>query len=713
MDIQLVSLIIAAFVSASLFIASLMRNFRSQVSLSMALVCLLLFSHDVLAIWNGFRVESENPYSHAFITWLLGPAIFWLLAEISNQKKFLKKTLFVYGFLTAFAIGFYILSAKSRWSSLEVTLSHILLAVPAFFSVLIFRKAESGRELARERLRQRNAKWGAIITIAFYVTDALNYSGVWHLAPLGTLARTLYLFFLFQTFIQRELLTLDEIITKIVHFGGVALIFSAIYLLLVSWVGDEKGLFFFNTFIASFVMIVLYDPIRNQATWITRKILLKRNFFLETELARLSNELLGMVDPQEISKRINVTLKKTLGVKSLGLYLLDRDELSYLHFGEGSASDELSVSSPLVEYMTLRRGRAFVVETIENDRDSFRELQSRKFCEKCVETMRNLSADLIIPFHHESKLIGFCTVLAPDRMVFSNEQLRLFIPIARQIAMQLKSSQTFLHLRNRDKLSAVGEMAAGLAHEIKNPLGAIRGAVELLEDGPEDSKDLLRIIKDETDRLSHVLSDFLDYAKPRRNHPEVACDPVRVIEHVAQMVLRDTKVAFELNVEKNVRIKADPEIVKQILLNLFLNAVQAVAEQENPALKVTVREVGPEPLFWFSKRIPLHKVIEGWEVFEDKSRAPLAEIEVSDNGVGIRKEDLPRLFIPFYTTKRKGTGLGLPISQRLVESIGGSIQVKNNRDQGSVFTVHLPLANLKEKEATEWKILPRHKEIPV
>lgn len=610
----------------------------------------------------------------------------------------------VYAFFTLVGILFFSFGTQAKWGYVQEALSHFSLLIPALLSVLILKKAESRKELARERLRLRNAKWGALLTFAFYVTDALYYSHVLSFPPLGTLVRTAYLFFLFQTFIQRELLTWDELLTKIVQFGGVALIFSSVYLLLVSWVGNETGLFFFNTFIASFVILVLYEPIRKQATWVTRKILLKRNFSLEEELTRASNELMGVVDPQEISRKFTQTLKKTLGIKSSHLYVLDRDELSYLGFGEISNPDELSVSSPLVEYMVLRRGRPFVVETIENDRDSFREMQSRKFCEKCVETMRNLSADLIIPFHHESKLIGFCTVLATDRMVFSNEQLRLFIPVARQVAMQLKSTQTFLHLRDRDKLSAVGEMAAGLAHEIRNPLGAIRGAAELLEDTKPESKELLKIIKDETDRLSHILSNFLDYAKPRRNTAEVVCEPVKVIEHVAQMVLRDTKIGFELKIEKNVKIKADPEIVKQILLNLFLNAVQAMVDVENPFLKVTVREVGPKPLFWFSKRIPLHKVIEGWEVFEEKNRPPLAEIEVADNGIGIRKEDLTRLFIPFYTTKPEGTGLGLPISQRLVESLGGSIQAKLNRPKGTVFTVHFPLASFKEKEP-EWKTL--------
>ena len=166
------------------------------------------------------------------------------------------------------------------------------------------------------------------------------------------------------------------------------------------------------------------------------------------------------------------------------------------------------------------------------------------------------------------------------------KQLRLFIPVSRQIALLLKNAQVFTYLRNRDKLAAVGEMAAGLAHEIKNPLGAIKGAAQLLKEESEqsaertkESREFLNIILDETDRLSIVLTEFLDYAKPRRYYPQPSCDPVRVIEHTASMILRDSKINVEIESEKQgLTIEADPEILKQVLLNLFINAVQAMSD---------------------------------------------------------------------------------------------------------------------------------------
>ena len=128
-------------------------------------------------------------------------------------------------------------------------------------------------------------------------------------------------------------------------------------------------------------------------------------------------------------------------------------------------------------------------------------------------------------------------------------------------------------LNHRNAVRSVSGMASMLAHEIKNPLGAIKGAAELLkEQEPHSSNEFLQIIVDETQRLSNVVTEFLDYAKPRKFHSYGSCDPIQVIDHTAQMALKGSKVAFEIETEeKNPHIEADPEVLKQILLNLFLS----------------------------------------------------------------------------------------------------------------------------------------------
>ncbi|MBI4405718.1 MAG: hypothetical protein HY537_16290, partial [Deltaproteobacteria bacterium] len=279
------------------------------------------------------------------------------------------------------------------------------------------------------------------------------------------------------------------------------------------------------------------------------------------------------------------------------------------------------------------------------------------------------------------------------RIALSNEQLRLFIPISRQAALLLKNAQALTRLRSRERLAAVGEMAAGLAHEIKNPLGAIKGAAELLKGNvsKEADSEFLEIILDETDRLSSVLSDFLDYAKPRRVLPQTSCDPMHVIDRTASMILRDSKVSLDIRSEWQGLIEADPEVLKQVLLNLILNAVQATEGMDDRRIEVWVREAKPKRLFAFADAVPIYKTWEGWNLAKAVSQKSSIEIEVKDNGCGIPPEDLPRIFQPFYTTKPKGTGLGLAICQRLIEGMGGHIHVKPNKPHGTIFAVRLPV----------------------
>lgn len=702
MRIETVSLIIAAIASGVLCIAALLRNFREPVCRAFALFAGLLFVHDVLSLFRSFQTGIPTLPSLRAITlstFLLGPGSLWLIRQISygsrRPEQLIKGALWVYFPVIGVVSLLMSFSSYERISLALETISHILLVIPAVIWLITLAQVEKGSTLTRDRIRFRFSLWVGVFTLAIFVTDALQFSGgkYENFPALGTLARVLYLFYIFQTFIQKELMTTEEVVTKVAHFGGIALSLSILYSMLVSWVGNEHGLFFFNSLIASFVIIVLFDPLRALSRKVVRRFLLRRNFMLEEELNALSKDLMGIVEPLEVANRLRQTLRKCLGTENTSLFLLERDGFSYVRVDLGKTENltELSVSSPLIEYMTLRRGRPFVIETVENDRDYFRATHPQRFCEQCLDVMRQLGTDFIIPFVYASKPVAFLAVVTGERIILSNEQLRLFIPVARQVAQALKNAQTFFILRDRDKLAAVGEMAAGLAHEIKNPLGAIKGAAELLqEEKGEKENEFLKIIIDESKRLSSVLTDFLDYAKPRRNQPIKACDPVHVLEHTANLALRDSKVRFELQAEKDVSVEADPELLKQVFFNLFLNASQAMEGTENPSLKVSIKVIRPKSVFTLAENIPLYKMWEGWKASNALHAKPFVAIEVKDNGPGIPLEERDRIFMPFYTTKSKGSGLGLAICQRIVEGMHGTIHVKSNYPKGTVFSIHLP-----------------------
>lgn len=722
MGAETVSLVIAAFVNGSLGIAALLRNFRSRQCVSFAALMGAFFAHDALTVYERFDTSGLLSGSawHLLAIFLAGPATIWFLSEIIpvfHQK--LNRYLWAYVPLTLLLIGLMALPTYRFFAPFVFVVGHLFYLYAAGIWLAGLYYAGKTASLTRERLRLRFAFVGALVTVAFYATDVMYLFDA-RVYPLGTLVREIYFFYLFQTFIQKELMTAEEVVAKVALFGGIALMLSIIYALLVSWVGSQKNLFFFNTLIASFVIIVLFEPIRHFSNWSTRKLLLRRHTMLEDELNTLILNLMGVVEPADLSRRIGASLRRILGTEKCSLFVLDREGLGYVRIdslGSAHFDEEYFSLGPLVEYMGLRRGRPFILETIENDRDSFRSAQARKFCQDCLDGMRELEADFVIPFVYDARVVGFCTVKTGERMILSNEQLRLFGPLCRQIALQLKNAQVFTTLRERDKLAAAGEMAAGLAHEIKNPLGAIKGAAQLLSaelrDPDPRKTEYLNIIQDETNRLSVVLTEFLDYAKPGNYNPQTQCDPVKVVEHTVTLVRKDSSnVNIDLEMgSKALTIEADPDMLKQVLLNLLINAIQSMAGiSEQPHIRVRLREIWPRTLIPFADRLPIHKKWEGWEMLKVPRRS-FVEIEVSDNGCGIRPEDVDRIFTPFFTTKPKGTGLGLAICQRLVENMGGTIAVKSNRPRGAVFTIHLPLS--REERVPEMREKAKPKELTV
>jgi signal transduction histidine kinase len=233
-------------------------------------------------------------------------------------------------------------------------------------------------------------------------------------------------------------------------------------------------------------------------------------------------------------------------------------------------------------------------------------------------------------------------------------------------------------MQRAEQMTVVGEMATGLAHEIKNPLAGIKASMEVLSQEPtfsEDDKAVLSQVIDEVKRIESLMKGLLNFAKP----PQLQFTTVDVNE------ILDTAIAFSLtypsfssNNSKAVDIKrdyddhlpptnADPIQLQQVFLNLLLNAGDATPDDGT----VTVRT----------------------------SNDPMANsirIEISDTGPGIEEEAMDKIFRPFFTTKPKGTGLGLAISRQLIERHGGDIRVSNNSGRGTAFTIILPLKKSEE-----------------
>lgn len=247
-------------------------------------------------------------------------------------------------------------------------------------------------------------------------------------------------------------------------------------------------------------------------------------------------------------------------------------------------------------------------------------------------------------------------------------------------------------LRRSERLAAVGELSAKMAHEIRNPLAAISGSVQVLRSGSsEDQIDperdrLMGIVVREAHRLGDLIEDFLHYARPRPSSREpVALDPL--VEEVAKLIEASVPENVELRVETGAGLIAegDPGQLKQVVWNLCLNALQAMPDGGRLALRVS--SVPREPA---QARALARRNGEGGDARRGGVAPRRLEIVVSDTGVGIPFEVQDQIFEPFFTTKKRGSGLGLSTVHRIVESHEGSLQVESRPGEGTTFRVLLP-----------------------
>ncbi len=269
-------------------------------------------------------------------------------------------------------------------------------------------------------------------------------------------------------------------------------------------------------------------------------------------------------------------------------------------------------------------------------------------------------------------VFGGLTGILADQQRRQREKLQ---ETAQQLSQAYADLQvSFESLRRAERLSALGQLSAGLAHEIRSPLSAIEGAVEIVarpELEPERREEFAAVVKKELARLNEMLNHFLEFARPRP--PQLKPTNLQMLmEEVCGLVSEFTSgrnvTTRCSSMPLTATVSLDPDQVKEVLLNLLMNASEAM---------------------------PPGGTIEVWA--EENPDAVV--IYVMDEGPGVPEENLQRIFDPFYTTKPAGTGLGLSISHRIMEQHGGRIEAKRNPDRGMTFSLVLPRHRRKESGA--------------
>jgi len=298
-----------------------------------------------------------------------------------------------------------------------------------------------------------------------------------------------------------------------------------------------------------------------------------------------------------------------------------------------------------------------------------------------------------------------------ERLKANREELEDYVRSLETANKQLKQAQE--ELIRTEKLASIGRFAAGVAHEVGNPLGAILGYTSMLEKGQietGESKDYLQRIEKEVQRINRIVRELLDFSRPSRG--EIRDVEVnKVLENTLSLLsyqksFKNVETHLDLHPDLP-RVSADESQLSQVFLNVILNAVDAMPN--GGVLRIQTEPHVVEDAFadQFQRRFAPRRRDDPVESDYFRVRKPdplsailakfsrgdrLVKIRISDTGTGIKKEDLERIFDPFFTTKPpdKGTGLGLSICLRIVESVGGVIRVESEVGQGATFEIYLP-----------------------
>lgn len=425
-------------------------------------------------------------------------------------------------------------------------------------------------------------------------------------------------------------------------------------------------------------------------------------------LNEISQAITSVLDLQNTLTLVTDHTTRLMNVAAASVALRD-DETNEVWFaaafGEGSEA-VIGLRMPLGQGLAgwvADRGEPVIVPNVYEDERFFIEIDKHSGF-----TTRSI---LCVPLQTKGRTIGAIEVMNKKSGAFNKEDMALLQALALSAATAIENAQLYeeqtrtitrlaetqSQLVQSAKMAAVGELAAGVAHEINNPLTTILGLTSLLlETGPfskdEESLEDLQMIYDEARRARDIVRSLLGFA--RTDNPQRQPTDLNQIIESAIVLVYTKSVSQKVELVKKLgslpEMALDVNQMKQVIVNLLNNALQAMVDGENegrPArLTVTTRLVGPGVK---EKSGALRSIETG-----ARDSQPVVECHISDTGRGILPEHLDKIFDPFFTTKEvgQGTGLGLSISYGIVEKHGGNISVESKPGQGTVFTLTLPVS---------------------
>jgi signal transduction histidine kinase len=549
-----------------------------------------------------------------------------------------------------------------------------------YASYLIIKEFKNSTGIKRNQLKF--IILASVIGFSGGSTNFLLVFDIFHIPPIGNYFIALYLFVLFYAIIKHHLMDINIVLKKGTTYILLILLLlvpSAILIIVSQKFFFQKINYLFSAIIFSILLLVtiFFHKIKPRTEKAVELLLFKDRYNYRDTLGKFSKAMVSILNLESLSKRIIETITQTMRVEKASLYVLNEERGGY-HLLESrnikiaSFPPVLAKGGPLPQY--LQKMKEIIIREELLKGGNIPELN------KVINTMSQLEAEVSIPLVLKGQLIGMMNLSHKfNKDIYSHEDIELLSTLANQTAIAIENARLYedlkkskSYIRRADRLASLGTLTAGLAHEIRNPLVAIKTFTQLLPERLEDEEfrnHFLNIASGEVDRISALVTELLEFARP--SEPKFELENINeILDGMILLISSETK-SKHINIAKDYGtdlspITIDREQMKQVFLNMLLNAIEATPGNG--------------------------KIVVKTRSFIKPDGEPYIQIEFTDNGCGIAPEYLEDIFTPFFTTKEKGSGLGLSISNQIIQDHKGYIDVESQLNKGTSFFINLPIS---------------------
>jgi len=693
-----ISNLLAAITNSALAVFVYIKGYKSKLCRIWGIFtfCVAIYG------FGAYKAAGADTYEAAFFWWqvsyvgvIMLPALFthFVYTFLGIKKTNLVRIVYVLCFIILLAdifskslfVGHVSLKFQnSKWFSPAWWIYppgplHIFHTIGLYFGLLTYVVAKLIASYRKsDALKRTQIKYFGIAMILGFAGGGTSYLPCFgiNLYPILNITVPIYTLIVTYAIIRHQLMDIEVVIKKTLVFASLFAVVLGIFIG-ITLITQEliAGGRFLGLVISSIIIILSVRPMEDFLVKVTDKYLFQKKYDYKQILKSFIDEVITVLNLDKIIQSTIELLDKTLHPETNDILLLNRYEDKYLSYKAEKNNEVFSLDS-----------ETKIINLLKTTKDIFslKEKSPTKIDKGLRYEMERLKAELAIPLMLHNDLIGIM-VLGKKKSDegYTKEDLDILTDLARTEAVAIGNAQLFAETAQNERRAAIGTLAAGINHEVGNPLNIINTKLQIYlmslekglykdkkqEDVIKEAEEIMKTCLKQTARISDITKKLSNFAKPSKEFKPEKTDIEEQIEETLSVVgheLELERIEIKKDIEPNLpNILADKRQIQQIFFNLIKNAGQAI--QGKGSVNIKARK-------------------------STENNAKVIKIEISDTGHGIQEEKLDKIYDPFFTTKGpgKGTGLGLSIVRQLVWRNKGDISVKSKPGEDTTFTLIFP-----------------------